>query len=70
MNSYNIKIIMENRFFNYKQKFHNLKFGPNKAMKKSDLINLLSEFIEHPTKPGYKRKDIEYFIKLLNELDI
>lgn len=27
---------------------------------------VLEKFIEHPTKPGYKRKDIEYFIKLLN----
>lgn len=30
------------------------------------IVDVLKEFIEHPTKPGYKRKDIEYFIKLLN----
>lgn len=27
---------------------------------------VLEKFIEHPTKPGYKRQDIEYFLKLLN----
>lgn len=39
-----------------------------KSYSKHELDNfsiVLKQFIEHPTKPGYKRKDIEYFIKLI-----
>lgn len=60
------KQIIENRFYNFNQKFVLKKFGKSKALEKEDLINLLQLFIEHPTKPKYKRKDIEYFIKLIN----
>lgn len=28
---------------------------------------ILKEFIEHPTKPGYKRNDIIYFIKIIDK---
>lgn len=59
------KQIIESRFYNFNQLWKNLKFSPKKGMEKSDVIRLLYEFIEHPTKPGYKRKDIEYFIKLI-----
>lgn len=60
------KQIIENRFYNFNQLWRNLKFGKNEGMEKSDLIRLLEHFVEHPTKPGYKRQDIEYFLKLLN----
>lgn len=30
---------------------------------KEELITILEGFIEHPTKPGYKRRDIENWIK-------
>jgi hypothetical protein len=40
------------------------KFGEGLA--KIEVFQLLSLFIEHPTKPGYKRKDIQLFIKLMN----
>ena len=32
---------------------------------KKAILEFMEMFIEHPTKPGYKRKDIEYFIKLI-----
>jgi hypothetical protein len=31
------------------------------------IVDVLNEFTEHPTKPGYKRQDIEYFIKLIED---
>lgn len=30
---------------------------------KDDVIKILEKFIEHPTKPGYKRSDVVKFIK-------
>lgn len=34
-----------------------------KLYTKEELITILEGFIEHPTKPGYKRRDIENWIK-------
>ena len=34
---------------------------------KDDVIKILEKFIEHPTKPGYKRSDVVKFIKELKK---
>lgn len=60
-----MKSQIESRWHNYKQKFKGMQFGPRKGMAEEDIKSLLKEFLEHPTKPGYKRQDIEYFLKLM-----
>ena len=56
------KQIIEHRFNAIK----NLSFLNNDPLLLKNIGHILEMFIEHPTKPGYKRKDIEYFLKLLN----
>lgn len=38
-------------------------WGKRTVYSKEQVITILESFVEHPTKPGYKRKDILNFIK-------
>lgn len=59
-----MKELIDEKFNKYFEKYDD----PNTQILLIPIIKeILSMFIEHPTKPGYKRKDIIYFLNKLND---
>jgi hypothetical protein len=69
MNDLTIKNEIQEILENLDTNLHDESYYVNKIFKLfiQSQIDLLKEFIEHPTKPGYKRHDV---LKKINELEL